>query len=81
MTGSPYVFDIVEPHKSKQGSITMVRKKDWAFTWVEQKKRYKMCRHRFLKLLKSNITIDATKACTIKMAYTLGTHVLLYEVK
>ena len=27
MTGNPSVFDIVEPHKSRQGSITMVRKK------------------------------------------------------
>ncbi len=27
MTGSPSVFDIVEPHKSTQGSVTMVRKK------------------------------------------------------
>ena len=28
MTGNPSVFDIVEPHKSRQGSITMVRKND-----------------------------------------------------
>ena len=28
MTGSPHVFDIVEPHKSSQGSITMIRKKN-----------------------------------------------------
>ena len=27
MTGNPSVFDIVEPHKNRQGSITMVRKK------------------------------------------------------
>jgi tetratricopeptide (TPR) repeat protein len=27
MTGNPSVFDIIEPHKSRQGSITMVRKK------------------------------------------------------
>ena len=27
MTGNPSIFDIVEPHKSRQGSITMVRKK------------------------------------------------------
>ena len=26
LTGSPSIFDIVEPHKSRQGSITMVRK-------------------------------------------------------
>ena len=26
MTGNPSIFDIVEPHKSRQGSITMVRK-------------------------------------------------------
>ena len=28
VTGNPSVFDIVEPHKSRQGSITMVRKND-----------------------------------------------------
>ena len=27
MTGNTSVFDIVEPHKNRQGSITMVRKK------------------------------------------------------
>ena len=27
VAGSSLVFDIVEPHKSRQGSITMVRKK------------------------------------------------------
>jgi tetratricopeptide (TPR) repeat protein len=27
VTGNPSIFDIVEPHKSRQGSITMVRKK------------------------------------------------------
>jgi len=27
MTGNPSIFDIVEPHKSRQGSITMVQKK------------------------------------------------------
>ena len=27
MTGNPSIFDIVEPHKNRQGSITMVRKK------------------------------------------------------
>tara|TARA_Y100001934_G_C11942565_1_gene580919 strand:- start:169 stop:696 length:528 start_codon:yes stop_codon:yes gene_type:complete len=27
LTGNPSVFDIVEPHKSRQGSITMVRKR------------------------------------------------------
>lgn len=27
MTGNPSVFDIVEPHKNRQGSITMVRKR------------------------------------------------------
>ena len=26
LTGNPAIFDIVEPHKSRQGSITMVRK-------------------------------------------------------
>ena len=26
VTGNPSIFDIVEPHKSRQGSITMVRK-------------------------------------------------------
>tara|TARA_Y100001970_G_C14224521_1_gene854758 strand:+ start:198 stop:1685 length:1488 start_codon:yes stop_codon:yes gene_type:complete len=28
MTGNPYIFDIIEPHKSRQGSITMVRKNE-----------------------------------------------------
>ena len=27
VTGNPSIFDIVEPHKSRQGSITMIRKK------------------------------------------------------
>ena len=27
VTGNPSIFDIVEPHKSRQGSITMVQKK------------------------------------------------------
>ena len=27
ITGNPSIFDIVEPHKSRQGRITMVRKK------------------------------------------------------
>ena len=27
VTGNPSIFDIIEPHKSRQGSITMVRKK------------------------------------------------------
>ena len=29
VTGNPLIFDIVEPHKSRQGSITMVRKNDF----------------------------------------------------
>ena len=27
LTGNPFIFDIVEPHKNQQDSITMVRKK------------------------------------------------------
>ena len=30
ITGSPFIFDIVEPHKKRQGSITMVKKNDYA---------------------------------------------------
>ena len=26
VTGNPFIFDIVEPHKKRQGSITMVKK-------------------------------------------------------
>ena len=29
VTGNPLIFDIVEPHKSRQGSITMVRKNEF----------------------------------------------------
>ena len=29
ITGNPLIFDIVEPHKSRQGSITMVRKNNF----------------------------------------------------
>ena len=27
-TGNPFIFDIIEPHKKRQGSITMVKKRD-----------------------------------------------------
>ncbi|MDC3391684.1 tetratricopeptide repeat protein [Candidatus Thioglobus sp.] len=30
ITGSPFIFDIVEPHKKRQGSITMVKKNNYA---------------------------------------------------
>ena len=36
MTGSPTVFDIVEPHQRRQGSITMVRENDWAFFFIAE---------------------------------------------
>ena len=29
VTGNPFIFDIVEPHKKRQGSITMVKKNDY----------------------------------------------------
>ena len=36
VTGNPSIFDIVEPHKSRQGSITMVRKNNFMPTLKDQ---------------------------------------------
>ena len=35
VTGNPSIFDIVEPHKSRQGSITMVKKNELVLNLAE----------------------------------------------